>query len=274
MTTCACSDIPGIPYDQIFFCHFTGKDSRVRNNNLHRPIVSDAVNLTFVEFSMARFYNENMSDQNFRRIILQAGKAMQKKDLTVETWGNISVRDPETGKIFLTPSGMPYDTLEEDDIVVLNENGDIVEGRRKPSVEKMLHVRIYQSRSDVNAILHTHPVDSTVFAVLHESIPVVTDEIAQAIGGSIDCAEYGLPGSMELAENVQKALGNKQACLMANHGAVCVGKDISECFKVAEVLETGARIYARALSIGKPHVIPDDKVAWMRDFAVNKYGQK
>lgn len=215
-----------------------------------------------------------MRDENFKLSILQAGKAMQKKDLTVETWGNLSLRDPDTGKIFLTPSGMPYDTLEEDDIVVLDEKGNIIEGKRKPSVEKMLHVLIYQTRSDINAIIHTHPVDSTVFGVLHQSIPVVTDEIAQAIGGSIDCAEYALPGSMELAENVRKALGNKQACLMANHGAVCVGKDFNECFKVAEVLETGARIYAKALSIGKPVVIPDDKVAWMRDFAVNKYGQK
>lgn len=215
-----------------------------------------------------------MSEHNFKQSILQAGKAMQKKDLTVETWGNLSLRDPETGKIFLTPSGMPYDSLEEDDIVVLDEKGNIIAGKRKPSVEKMLHVLIYQNRPDVNAIIHTHPVDSTVFAVLHQSIPVVTDEIAQAIGGSVDCAEYALPGSMELAENVRKALGSKQACLMANHGAVCVGKDFAECFKVAEVLETGARIYARALSIGKPAVIPDDKVAWMRDFAVNKYGQK
>lgn len=142
-----------------------------------------------------------MSDHNFKQSILQAGKAMQKKDLTVETWGNLSIRDPQTNQIFLTPSGMPYDTLEEDDIVVLDEKGNILEGKRKPSVEKMLHVLIYQARPDVNAIIHTHPVDSTVFAVLHESIPVVTDEIAQAIGGSIDCAQYALPGSMELAQD-------------------------------------------------------------------------
>lgn len=218
-------------------------------------------------------YNHFMNN-TFKEIILAAGKDMQKRDLTVETWGNISVRDPETGLIYLTPSGMDYSTLTEDDIVVLNEKGDIVEGNRKPSVEKMLHVLVYQRRKDVNAILHTHPVSSTVFGVLHQNIPVVTDEMAQAIGGEVKCAEYALPGSIELAHNADEALGDVQACLLANHGAICVGKDMKECFKVAVVLETSADIYTRALSVGKPIEISKENTAWMRDFAVNKYGQR
>lgn len=138
----------------------------------------------------------------------------------------------------------------------------------------MLHVLVYQRRKDVNAILHTHPVSSTVFGVLYKSIPVVTDEMAQAIGGAVQCAEYALPGSIELAHNADKALGDVQACLLANHGAICVGKDMKECFKVAVVLETSADIYARALSIGEPVEISKENTAWMRDFAVNKYGQR
>lgn len=211
---------------------------------------------------------------NYKQILLQAGIEMQKRDLTVETWGNLSVRDPETGKIYLTPSGMAYDTLQESDVCVLDEKGNIIEGTRKPSVEKMLHVLIYQNRKDVQAILHTHPVNSTVFGVLHQSIPVITDEMAQAIGGPVQCAEYALPGSMELAENVMHALGNVQACLMANHGAVCVGKDMKECFKVATVLETSSDVYQKALAAGKPYEISKENADWMRDFAVNQYGQK
>lgn len=211
---------------------------------------------------------------NYRQVLLQAGIEMQRRDLTVETWGNISLRDTETGKIYLTPSGMPYDTLQEEDVCVLDKDGNVIEGTRKPSVEKMLHVRIYQNRKDVNAILHTHPVNSTVFGVLHQGIPVVTDELAQAIGGPVQCAEYALPGSMELAENTMHALGNVQACLLANHGAVCVGKDIKECFKVATVLESAAEIYQKALAIGKPQEITKENTDWMRDFAVNHYGQK
>lgn len=211
---------------------------------------------------------------NYKQQVIEAGMQMASQDLTIETWGNLSLRDPTNGHIYLTPSGMPYDTLKEEDICVLDKEGNLIEGKRKPSIESMLHVRIYQNRSDVNAIMHTHPVSSTVFGVLHQSIPVVTDEMAQAIGGDVNCAEYALPGSLELAENVCNALGTTQACLLSNHGALCAGKDMKECFKVAKVLETSADIYYKALCIGKPVTISKENVDWMRDFALNKYGQK
>ena len=207
-------------------------------------------------------------------LILEAGVAMESRHLTIETWGNISMRDPETGLLYITPSGMPYNKLVPEDIVALNPDGSVYKGRRVPSVEAGLHAKIYTKRRDVNAILHTHPVSSTIFAVLHMSIPVVTDELAQAVGQEVRCADYALPGSPELADNCVKALGNGQAVLLANHGAVCAGKDLKECFKVAEVLETSAEIYYKALTIGKPCIIPKDKVEWMRDFAVNKYGKQ
>lgn len=207
-------------------------------------------------------------------LILEAGVAMESRHLTIETWGNISMRDPETGLLYITPSGMPYNKLVPEDIVALNPDGTVYQGSRVPSVEAGLHAKIYAARKDVNAILHTHPVSSTVFGVLHMSIPVVTDELAQAVGQEVRCADYALPGSVELADNCVKALGNGQAVLLANHGAVCVGKDLKECFKVAEVLETSAEIYYKALTIGKPCIIPKDKVEWMRDFAVNKYGKQ
>lgn len=211
---------------------------------------------------------------NYKQTLIEAGKQMASKNLTIETWGNLSIKDPTTGYIYLTPSGMPYNTLKEDDICVLDKEGNIIEGKRKPSVEKMLHVLVYRERNDVHAILHTHPLHSSVFGVLHQSIPVITDEMAQAIGQEVKCAKYALPGSLELAQNVVEALGTSQAVLMANHGAVCVGKDMNECFKVSTVLETSAEIYQKALSIGIPIEIGKENVEWMRDFAVNKYGQR
>lgn len=210
---------------------------------------------------------------DFKQAVINAGKEMVGKNLTVATWGNISVRDPESGNIYITPSGMDYSTLEEEDIVVLDQDGNVIEGKRIPSVEAPMHVLIYQNRMDVNAIIHTHPIDSTVFAILRKPIPVVTDELAQAIGGEVKVSEYALPGTTELAENVWKALGNNQACLIANHGAVNVGKDLKECFKVATVLETSARIYYKALCIGSPVVENEGDVAYMRDFALHKYGK-
>lgn len=217
--------------------------------------------------------DNNIVKESYRQAVVDAGRKLLGSGLTIETWGNISVRDPETSLIYITPSGMPYDVLKPDDIVVCSPDGSVFEGRRVPSVETGLHAGIYSSRKDVNAVLHTHPVSSMVFSVLRKDIPVVTDEIAQAIGSTVRCAEYALPGSRELSRNCLEALGSSQACLLANHGAVCVGATLKECFKVAEVLEAGAEVYYRALAVGTPVVEDDRDVAWMRDFAINKYGR-
>ncbi len=211
---------------------------------------------------------------NYKKLIVDSGLRMLKSGLTVETWGNISLRDPESGLIYVTPSGMPYDIINEDDVVVLDSECNIVDGIRKPTIESGMHVGIMNARPDVNAIIHTHPVDSQVFALLHMDIPPVIDEAAQLLCGTVKCAEYALPGTPELAENVVKALGNGVACLMANHGAVCVGSNIDAAFKAGTVLEMTSKIYFKALCIGKPVPIDDEKVAFMADFVANQYGQK
>lgn len=198
---------------------------------------------------------------------------MLHSGLTVETWGNISIRDRQSGLIYLTPSAMPYDTLTADDIVTVDAEGKIIEGYRKPTVEAAMHIAIMNKRNDINAVIHTHPVYSQVFACLHEDIPPVTDEAAQILGGTVKCAGYALPGSPELARNALEALGAGAACLLANHGAVCVGSDIDSAFKVGIVLEMTAQIYQMARAIGTPKIIADEYVAAMRDFIENRYGQ-
>lgn len=210
---------------------------------------------------------------NYKEHLIACGKRMLHSGLTVETWGNISVRDPETGLIYLTPSGMPYDSITGDDIVVMRPDGTIAEGFRKPTVEWAMHLGIMNARRDVNAIIHTHPIYSQVFAVLHEDIPPVIDEAAQAMGGDVKTAEYAIPGTKELAQNALAALGNGAACLLANHGAVCVGKDANAAFKVCNVLEMTAHIYYMARSIGEPEPISRENVEYMKDFAANSYGQ-
>jgi L-fuculose-phosphate aldolase len=199
---------------------------------------------------------------------------MLNSGLTVETWGNISARDPQTGLIYLTPSAMHYNILCEDDIIVTKLDGTVVESRRKPSIEMDLHIGIYHARPDINAVVHTHPIYSQVFAVLREDIPPVIDEAAQIMGGAVCCAAYALPGSPELARNCVEALGkNGRACLLANHGAVCVGMDMDSAFKVSTVLEMTAHIYLLARTIGKPVILSEDLVQIMHDFAYNKYGK-
>lgn len=206
--------------------------------------------------------------------LIAAGKEMLEKKLTVETWGNLSLRDPDTGLVYLTPSAMPYHTITEDDVVVTDLSGTIVEGTRRPTVEKELHLGLYRVRPEINAIIHTHPVYSQVFAVLRRDIPPIIDEAAQVLGGTVRTAEYALPGSVELAEHTLKVMdGRVRACLLANHGAVCVGESMEQAFKVCAVLEMTAQIYQMALSIGTPHVLSNELVDEMWEFANHRYGK-
>lgn len=212
---------------------------------------------------------------NYKKLIVDSGLRMLRGGYTVETWGNISARDPETSLVYLTPSGMDYTTIQEEDIVVLDPEGNIVEGHRKPSIELDLHLHVYQSRPEVQAVVHTHPIYSTVFSCCGEDIPMVIDEAAQVLGDVCRTAKYGLPGSKELAENCVEALGQTaNACLLRSHGAVCVGKNMDTAFKVCKVLEVTAQIYQLIRSMGANYLpIPQQYIDAMWDFAQNHYGQ-
>lgn len=211
---------------------------------------------------------------DYRLRLIEAGKQMLEKKLTVETWGNLSLREAETGLVYMTPSAMPYHTIEGEDVAVMDLDGSMIAGQRKPTIEKELHLAIYRARPEVNAIIHTHPIQSQVFAVLRRPIPPIIDEAAQVLGGTVQVADYALPGTQELAEHVCAALGSRvRACLMANHGAVCVGESMEQAFKVCAVLEMTAEIYQKALVLGEPHVLSDELVDEMWDFANNRYGK-
>lgn len=211
---------------------------------------------------------------DMREVIVKAGKKLIHEGFTVETWGNISVRDGE-GLVYITPSGMDYESCTADDIVVMTIDKTIVSGARKPSIETDLHLEVYKARPEVKAIVHTHPVYSTVFGCMGERIPMLMDEAAQALGEEVRTAAYALPGTPELAYNCVKALGDKaNACLLQSHGAVCVGCDIKNAFKVAKVLEMTAEIYYRIRAIGGSFIpISDENICAMQDFVACKYGQ-
>lgn len=213
---------------------------------------------------------------NYKQLILESGMKMLEGGYTVETWGNISCRDPETNRIYITPSGMDYSTLTEDDVVVTDLNGECVEGCRCPSIETGLHCRIYREREDVNAVIHTHPIYSTVFSCMGEDIPLLIDEAAQCMGDICKTAEYALPGSEELAENCVKALGKTaNSCLLKSHGAVCVGSNMKGAFKVVKVLEVTAQLYQMIRAMGGNYIpISEENIEKMQYFATNIYGRK
>lgn len=212
---------------------------------------------------------------NYKKLIVESGKRMEGSGLTVETWGNISCRDPETQLVYMTPSAMLYNTIEEDDVIVCKLDGTVVEGTRKPTIEKDMHLSIYRNREDVNAVIHTHPMYSMVYATQGKDIPLIIDEAAQIMGDTCRCTDYALPGSEALAENCVKALGEKaNTCLIHSHGAVCVSGDMNGAFKTAKVLEVTAQIYYMIEATGgKPVGISDENIAAMQNFVKYSYGQ-
>ena len=211
---------------------------------------------------------------DYREIIVTAGKKLIHEGFTIETWGNISVRD-EAGLVYITPSGMDYETCTVDDVVVMKPDKTVVSGARRPSIETGLHLAVYTARPEVSAIVHTHPLSSMVFACTGMSIPLLSDEASQALGDEVRTARYGLPGSLELAQNCVEALGQKSnACLLQSHGAVCVGKDMPAAFTVAKVLEMTAELYYRICVMGKSYIpISEENIAAMQDFVAHSYGQ-
>ena len=211
---------------------------------------------------------------DYREIIVTAGKKLIHEGFTIETWGNISVRD-EAGLVYITPSGMDYETCTVDDVVVMKPDKTVVSGARRPSIETDLHLAVYAARPEVSAIVHTHPLSSMVFACTGMSIPLLSDEASQALGDEVRTARYGLPGSLELARNCVEALGQKSnACLLQSHGAVCVGKDMPAAFTVAKVLEMTAELYYRINIMGKSYIpISEENIAAMQEFVAHSYGQ-
>lgn len=210
-----------------------------------------------------------------RALLIESGKKLRHEGFTVETWGNISLRGGD-GLVYITPSGMDYDTCTQEDVVVMALDGTVVEGRRVPSIEHGLHRAVYAARPEVNAIVHTHPIYSTVFSAMGENIPLLIDEAAQALGDEVRTASYALPGTQELADNCVRALGERaNACLLQSHGAVCVGRDMKAAFKTARVLEMTAEIYYRIRAVGGTFIpISQENIAAMQAFMANRYGQR
>jgi L-fuculose-phosphate aldolase len=213
--------------------------------------------------------------ESYKKLIVETGLKMLDQGLTVGTWGNISARDPETDLVYLSPSGMDYREITPDDVVVLDLDLNIVDGKRIPSVEKHTHLAVYRARRDVNAVLHTHPLYSTVLGVNHMDLPAVSEDFAQLVGDKIICSEYALPGTPELGEKVAAGLGaERNAVLLPNHGTVNVAPDMPTALTVCHVVEKSAQIYIMALSIGTPHLISAEDIKAMQDYKKNHYGQR
>jgi L-fuculose-phosphate aldolase len=196
-----------------------------------------------------------------RAELVACGRKLLRLGLLSQTSGNLSVKTGD-GDIFITPSSMEYDLIEEDDIVVVGPDGAVRHGHRAPSSETPLHCLVYQARPEMSAIVHTHSPHATTLAVLGMTIPAVHYNIAMLGTTEIQVAAYATYGTEELARNVRDAFpAPARAVLLANHGLVAAGETLKKAAGGAEMVETLAGLYCRALAIGKPNILSDQQMA-------------
>lgn len=199
---------------------------------------------------------------------------LPKEGLVTWTSGNISARDPESGFVVIKPSGIMYEDLRPEDHVVVNLEGDIIEGKLKPSSDTASHLYIYRERPDVNGIVHTHSPYATAFAALGKPIPVYLTAQADEFGGPIPCAGFALIGGEEIGQQVVQHIGASAAVLLKNHGVFTIGKDAKSAVKAAVMVEDVARTVHFALLMGQPDEIAPGDVEKLHDRYMNVYGQK
>ncbi|MGK2926554.1 MAG: class II aldolase/adducin family protein [Lysobacterales bacterium] len=196
--------------------------------------------------------------KELRQDLVAAAQAMNRSGINQGTSGNLSLRCVDG--FLVTPSGLPYDRLEPADVVQLKlERGDApaATGPRKPSSEWRIHRDVYLARPETQAILHAHPVHCSALACLRRPLPAFHYMVAVAGGRDIRCAPYATFGSQALSDHVLEALAGRQACLMANHGLLCLAPDLPRALALAVEIEALARAYLLCLSVGEPVVLDD-----------------
>lgn len=200
--------------------------------------------------------------------------ALPENGLVAWTSGNVSLRDPESGYVLIKPSGVHYEQLSPEQIVILDLDGKIIEGDLKPSSDTASHLYIYRNRPDVFGVVHTHSSYATAFAAVGRSIPVYLTAQGDEFGGPIPCGGFALIGGEEIGKVVLECIGNSTAVLLKNHGVFTIGKSAEAAVKSAVMVEEIARTVWLALQIGTPEEIPEDAVNRLHYRYKNIYGQQ
>mgnify|MGYP001003034256 FL=1 len=206
-----------------------------------------------------------------RELIVKYGKKLIDTGLTKGTGGNLSIYDREKKLMAISPSGIDYYKIKPEDVVILDLDGNKIDGDKTPSSEYDMHRIFYKNRTDIDAIIHTHTMYATTIACLNWDLPPVHYMVALA-GPNVRCAEYATYGTKELAENAFKAMENRKAVLLANHGLLAGAKDLANAFNITEEIEYCAELYYRTKCIGEPVILSDEEMDLMLEKFKN-YGQ-
>ena len=216
--------------------------------------------------------------QGLREQVVQVGLTALERGVVHGTAGNMSVRDPESGLIAISPSGMPYPAVTAADVVIVNERGEVIDGARKPSSETPLHTTVHRERPHVSAIVHTHSHFSTVVSCIRPFLPAILTEVTLVIGDRVPVTRYGLTGTPDFAESVIEVLEHGGlAVILKNHGLICFGGSFDEALIIAEVVEEAAKVYVHALAANggrEPDLVPAELIPGMRERFLATYGQQ
>lgn len=209
-----------------------------------------------------------------KKIVFECNLELPKNGLVQWTSGNVSGRDKKSGLVVIKPSGISYEKLTVEDMVVVDLDGNIIEGELAPSSDTESHLYVYKHREDVNGMVHTHSNYATAFAAVGKSIPACLTLIAENFGQGIPLGAYAPIGGNEIGAEILRSIGDSPAILMKSHGVFTIGSSPKGALKSAIVAEDAAKTYWLALLAGEPTILDDEEVAEHRKWYKTSYGQK
>lgn len=209
---------------------------------------------------------------SLREEVFRANMALPANRLVTWTSGNVSGRDPDTNLVVIKPSGVMFDELTPENMVIVDMAGQLVEGQLGPSTDTASHLYIYRHRPDVNGVVHTHSTYATAFAAVGKSIPVCLTAIADEFGGPIPCGGYASIGGKQIGEEILRSIGSSTAILMKQHGVFTIGKTVQKALKAAVMVEDIARTVWLAMQIGQIEELAPEEVKANYDRYHTRYG--
>ena len=212
-----------------------------------------------------------MTEAEARAALVDAMRALDARGLNRGTSGNVSIRFGNG--MLVTPSGFTPDRLTPDLMVPVSAMGEVREGSARPSSEWQMHMGLLRRRPDVGAVVHCHARHATILACAHRAIPPLHYMVAVSGGSSVPVAPYATFGTEALADAVADTLEGRNACLMANHGLIALGRTLSQAMAIAEEIEEQAAVYCGTLAIGGPQLLDEAEMTRIVD-AFSRYGQK
>ena len=212
--------------------------------------------------------------KELRAQVLETALLLPKYNLVWMAGGTVCARDPQTGYVVVTPSGLDYERLTPDDMIVTDLDMNLIEGNFRPSVALNLWTGFMRTRpGEIYAVVHTHSPYATAFSVVHQPIPVITETMADWFGRSVPVTRYLSVEDPEFPTLPVETMGNGYAVLLGNHGPITVGGTLKHALERAVTLEEAARTCSIARAIGTPAILTDEQARASFDYYHNRYGQ-